>query len=153
MRERIRFRWQATNAHGIHSPFVYNFLTQGLYQARKTKRTGKEKRLYWVLKALQTYFNNDKICAAGDQFSWILSELGYQKTDVESCTWLLTEDPCEIKNKTTIILANPRKSESQREFWAQLQSDKSVSVTIDFFDVGLAFKKPGQVKEHFKIRL
>ena len=53
----LKFWLKSSNQHGLHSPFVYNYLTKGLYEA---KNQSGEKQLNWMLKSIN-YFNPNKI--------------------------------------------------------------------------------------------
>lgn len=43
-------------------------------------------------------------------------------------------------------------SPGMKKAWAEIKAHPSVTATVDLFWIGLVFFKPGQAKEHFKIR-
>ncbi len=43
-------------------------------------------------------------------------------------------------------------SKGMKEAWQQIKSHPQVTLTIDLFWIGLVFVKPGQAKEHFRIK-
>ncbi|RFZ92091.1 class I SAM-dependent methyltransferase [Mucilaginibacter conchicola] len=43
-------------------------------------------------------------------------------------------------------------SDGMKKAWAEIKNHPQVTATVDLFWIGLVFFKPGQAKEHFKIR-
>lgn len=57
LKEKIMFLWQATNAHGLHSPYMFRFYNEVKKQSRAAKLplvkldgySKKEKRIIWAI--------------------------------------------------------------------------------------------------------
>jgi len=58
---------------------------------------------------------------------------------------MLTENAC-------VVLDDIRWSESMQEAWLTAAKDLRFNVSIDIFEMGILFKRPGQMKEHFIVR-
>src|SRR5690554_7401820 len=50
----FQFLFKSTNQHGVHSPFVYSYLTEGIYDSKKHYKSYKKK--YRLLQATIEYF-------------------------------------------------------------------------------------------------
>lgn len=145
---RLKFLIKSTNQHGIHSPFVYDFTTRGLYGEHSTPSildqikdskglTNKEKK---VLDKIINYFNNQK--KEGLTPVYISSIL-----DIKN-----SETPFTTKNEYFIIKGIYERKETL-EKWNDLIQKKLATVTIDLYYFGLIFIRPEQEKEHFIIRV
>jgi predicted O-methyltransferase YrrM len=55
-------------------------------------------------------------------------------------------------NDTVWILDDIHWSKGMEEFWSWLQTHKNFNVTVDLFQVGLAFPRSGQSKQHFVVK-
>ncbi|HRH38145.1 MAG TPA: class I SAM-dependent methyltransferase [Flavobacteriales bacterium] len=55
-------------------------------------------------------------------------------------------------NDTVFILDDIHWSRGMEEAWSEVKSDPRVSVTIDLYNMGLAFLRGEQAKEHFTLR-
>jgi len=58
----------------------------------------------------------------------------------------------KLSNKSIVIFDDIYWSKGMKEAWNIVKEHPKVTVTIDLFWIGLVFIKPGQVKEHFKIK-
>ncbi len=54
--------------------------------------------------------------------------------------------------QSVVIINNIYKHAEARKSWQQIQANPKVMVTVDLFYIGLIFFRPGQAKEHFKLR-
>ncbi|QCX00722.1 hypothetical protein FGM00_11615 [Aggregatimonas sangjinii] len=154
----------ATNQHGVHSPFVYDYLTKCLYV--KHQRS-KQKYINIFLKSIR-YFNTKTLLIVSDSNGLkqiAIQEFPELQFGVPPYDMVFTEasDPKEIseillKNKeihndTVLVVNNIHKSKATELVWKQLQYDRKVTVTIDLFYCGMVFFRKEQAKEHFKIRI
>ncbi|WP_295652759.1 hypothetical protein [uncultured Mucilaginibacter sp.] len=57
-----------------------------------------------------------------------------------------------LQPNTVIILTNIHIDAAANITWQLLKANPNTTVSIDLFWIGLAFNRPGQVKEHFKLR-
>lgn len=55
--------------------------------------------------------------------------------------------------KTVLIFDDIHWSEGMKRAWEQIVADKSVSLTVDLFQIGLVFFNPGLSKQHFNLRI
>ncbi|HDZ05522.1 hypothetical protein LCGC14_0067740 [marine sediment metagenome] len=157
----IKFIFTATNQHGVHSPFVYDYVTKCLYSKEKLKLPITSKVL---IKSLH-YFNSKTVHILGD--NKVL-----EATIKKHCTTVsITETNADVligsisyfKNNDIIInslsdcvmllLNGIHKNQTSIESWNRLKRESPVCVTIDLFYCGIIFFRKEQVKEHFKIRI
>ncbi|MBB3054670.1 O-methyltransferase [Mucilaginibacter gotjawali] len=54
---------------------------------------------------------------------------------------------------TLLIFDDIYWSEGMKEAWNEIKAHPQVTVTVDLFWIGLVFFKPGQVKEHFLVKV
>ncbi|UNY97600.1 hypothetical protein MQE36_10940 [Zhouia spongiae] len=76
----------------------------------------------------------------------------------EALNFINPEDLYTLSEKNThdgtaIILDRIHSSESTNKKWLELKNNLSFNVTIDLYHCGLLFKRQGQQKEHFCIRV
>lgn len=57
-----------------------------------------------------------------------------------------------LHGNSLVLLDDIHWSEGMEKAWQEIQEMPEFNVTIDLYHVGLAFKRPNQAKEHFRIR-
>jgi hypothetical protein len=153
----IEFLVKSTNQHGVHSPFVYDFITKGLYKkANKTAILNNYTELknlsikeQKVLSKIVNYYKIDKI-----YFDFISLE-----NDIHNNLKLLFINILNhnnfLKNNARyfVIINEIHKNKTAYSIWKKLIKNKEATVTIDLFYFGLIFFRKEQVKEHFNIRV
>ncbi len=156
----INYLIRSKNQHGIHSPFVFDFVTKGLYQRQKNQRNvnlnssdlafskAEEKLLIKILNYFQIEDEFNKIInstkTSGDNYK-ILFYNGLNDFNVD---YLKPYSPGEI-----IIIRRIHQSKESEEKWQEIINFKSARVTMDLFYFGLVFFRKEQRKEHFIIRV
>ncbi|MRH98952.1 hypothetical protein GH721_00270 [Kriegella sp. EG-1] len=158
----LKFLLSATNQHGVHSPFVFNYITKCIYQNKVHKNS---KTLDLLLKSI-AYFNYKFITVNNNplvselinkkfkqcEFDKNSIDLMYENAPtIQVLETFLSED--KAHNNSMLIINDPYKTEHSSQLWKQIIKQESATVTIDFFYCGVVFKRKEQVKEHFKIRL
>jgi hypothetical protein len=174
----LQFLWHSKNEHGVHSPFVFLLLTQGLYNkkirlaANALSNPNKSvSRKQQLLFKIVRYFEPKSILTIGATPSEIeVIRLGSPKAsfDIDSTSYnsvfihsdelaTITNERLEQLLKTTEndsfwILENIHTNKAAEAFWSNLKSNPKVTVTIDTFHFGLVFFRKEQVEEHFILR-
>jgi len=159
----LKFWFEATNEHGIHSPFIYRFVTKGLYNKQKYCSS---KSLNIFFKCIK-YFKPNNI--GFDQGNGLLKNkikeqfqsLSFKEPyDIMYFGSLVSESQIKAmegyakQQPNGIIYINSiRKNRISTEFWNKLLLADFVVVSIDMYFAGLLFFHRTQAKEHFKIRI
>ncbi len=156
----IKYWFRATNQHGVHSPFVYNFVTKGLYSKSIKDNsepinftdyglTKKEKK---VLKKILDYFQIELNLKENINQSFYLdkqcNKLYYN--GLKKIKLLPSEN---LKDIEFIIYRGIYTDKVNQEKWKKLCAIPQATVTIDLFYFGLLFFRKEQRKEHFVIRV
>ena len=151
----------ATNQHGVHSPFVYDYITKCLYKKSNGSSSKSEKVL---LKSIP-YFSvgNFKIISKDSQIKKLVQkEFGLKASQEGSLDLIYQDIPVvdflsihqnNINYDTVILIDDIHKNKDATGIWETLRHDERVTVSIDMFYCGLLFFRKEQVKEHFKIRI
>lgn len=157
----LKFYLSSTNQHGVHSPFVYNYVTKCLYKKKKIKLPIAQKLL---IKSI-LYFDYVKI-------QLLLNDINLEKDLRLSCPKISFSNnlPDVIfgsasefktsnlnfsrqKNNAMLLIDGIHQNKKNLAYWNSLKKDAAVQVTIDMFYCGVIFFRKEQVKEHFKIRI
>lgn len=160
----VRFLLVATNQHGVHSPFIYAYVTKCLYAKSRFKGS---KAIDILLKSID-YFKVKKVWLPQEeknieeiiskQFSRVhLGPDGMQiiylsVIDPEVIAQLLRKDS-GVENDTLLLIGAIHENEYASQIWEQVKKNEKVRVTVDMFFCGAVFFRREQVKEHFKIRI
>ena len=157
----LKFLFTATNQHGVHSPFVYNFVTKGLYVKRKKDINISEH----VLTTAISYFNykrvgfvhtedyiKNKIAVLFDdlELDVLPLDLIYVGEDGKPFNSISQES---YHNDSMMMLKGMHRTKKRRNYWERIKKLPEVTVTIDLFHCSLVFFRKEQAKEHFKIRI
>lgn len=157
----LRFLLSATNQHGVHSPFVYRFVTKGLYRKGNKKLTVTEN----VLAKSISYFSFKKIGLVTDSNSLkinlnsIFEDLNYKMVSFDIVYANKSTKPFStiskeyLHNETMLLIEGIHQSKESTNNWNTLKEQEQVRVTIDLYHCGIVFFRQEQAKEHFKIRL
>ena len=160
----IRFLLKSSNQHGVHSPFVYQYVTQCLYrdfgfQGIKTIRV--------ILNSLE-YFKSHNILISAN-YPDIRNRIAIHFPDVRTGTtpydfiflpaleintiYELMSKPGRLHNDTLVLIDQPYKDKESTELWKTLKTDNRLTVTIDMFHCCAVFFRQEQAREHFRIRI
>ncbi|WP_291865781.1 hypothetical protein [Maribacter sp.] len=156
----IRFLLKATNQHGVHSPFVYSYVTKCLYSKEKITSV---KSIEILLKTLDYFKSENLKIDPKSQFykNQIKKRFNNLKTDAQvydaiymnDCSmWSKTFQKKEIKNTSWVFINNIHNSKESTSLWDKIIALEEVTVSIDLFYCGILFFRQEQEKEHFKIR-
>ncbi len=158
----LKFLAKSTNEHGVHSPFVFKYVTQCLYSK---KRFHKNKSINVLLKTID-YFNFDSISLDNQPTIEALIEQDFPKIKFDkhmvdllfvkelsapSFQKILSEG--KLHNDSLILIDSIYASHQNLEQWNQLITLPEVTVSIDMYYCGLISIRREQVKEHFTIRI
>ena len=160
--EHLKFLLNSTNQHGVHSPFVYNYVTKCLYAKPKYHDVKTNDVL---LKSIR-YFKAKNIALTSKQKNienTIVTEFRSIKfdnkpydliymdiSDFEGEFPLLSN---KIHNDTVLLLNQIYKNKESINLWKTIKKRKEVTLTIDMFYCAAVFFRQEQVEEHFKIRI
>ena len=157
----IKFLLTSNNQHGIHSPFVYDYITKCLYQKKELKLPATLKVL---IKSI-AYFKYDSILLIGDfktseeiiKQHYATISIIENSADLIVCNISdLSDTNLDINNLSNdcmLLLDNIHTNRKNLETWKHLTKSNHVRVSIDMFYCGALFLRKEQVKEDFKIRI
>lgn len=145
---RLQFLIKSTNQHGIHSPFVFDLTTKGLYKKDFDINILKEnvENLYLsskekiILTKVFNYFKNDNNSNLTPEFFSSINDVNKELETYSGANKFL-------------IIKGPNKSKDDVSKWKKLIQHPSATVTIDLYYFGLVFFRQEQEKEHFIIRV
>ena len=164
--ETLVHRWlfwlRAKSRHGIHSPFIYRFLDEGLYR-RDLRHLHPDQRL--LLAALD-HFGPVRLGAAppeGRLATWLATQRpdrpgGQPPFDLfifESPTHGLVgalDRPGWWHNDTVVFVGNLRSHKGSRQKWLEAARKAPVTVVLETCTSGLLFFRRQQARQHFRIR-
>lgn len=157
----LSFLLKSTNAHGVHSPFVFQYVTQCLYAGKKFH---EGKSIHVLLKSI-AYFKANSIHVDTNSLEKIVKEMFPQvhfdtnpadiiytdRLDTSRFEELLSKG--KLHNDSMILLEGIHQNEKKIGDWEALIASPKITVSIDMFHCGAIFIRKEQVKEHFTIRI
>ena len=158
----LKFLAQSTNHHGVHSPFVFQYVTRCLYSKKKLHRNKSINVLlqtidYFGLKNISIE-NNTEVKESVKQ---TFPKTQFDKTPMD----LLFVDEMDIPtfqkirsegilhNDSLILVDSIYDNKEILEQWKRLIALPEITVSIDMYHCGLISIRREQVKEHFTIRI
>ncbi|MBT8299586.1 MAG: hypothetical protein KJO52_14745 [Maribacter sp.] len=158
----IKFNFTATNQHGVHSPFIYNFVTKCLY----SKGYEGPKTAVVLLKCIKYFQTKSLHDASRDMYVQKQVKKNFPKIK-------LNKHPCDcifldcqntevfdgvlkdnlFHNNTVMLVNNIHHNRENMKIWRTMKENDKVTVSVDMFYCGALFFRKEQVKEHFKIRI
>lgn len=160
----LKFLPSATNQHGVHSPFIYGYVTKCLY---RKKKYSSSKSLNVLFKSI-AYFGSERIMLQDNEeelkglinknfpeAKFVLADadiIYLSKKNISKVETFLSAKK-NIHNNTLLLLDGIYKSKQSEAIWKALKNDPKVTVTVDMFYCGAVFFRDEQAKEHFKIRI
>ncbi len=160
----LKFLCTSTDQHGVHSPFVFKYLTRGLYIHEDYKAS---KSAAVLLKSIK-YFKVKSICISDKEIEMIslivekfpfviFNTPPYDMVFSDIADWPkikkeYSESPL-FHGNTPIMINHTHKSKQAGGLWKIAASSPEFNVTIDMFWCGLLFPRMEQRKEHFKVRI
>ena len=160
----LKFLFSSTGRHGVHSPFVYNYVTECLYQ----KRLSNDSKVKDVLLKSLFYFSPENVFFEGmdmevqEAIKKKIPSLRPNGTPYD----FIYMDKLNERNISTYILENKNthngtvvfiegihQNRHSEMLWGNLRDREQIRVTIDLFYCGLVLFRKEQAKEHFKIRV
>lgn len=159
----IKFRLTATNQHGVHSPFIYNYVTKCLYAKKKYSQIKSQNILLKSIayfKAERVYLppeNENILNVIQREFPSVKFQNGPYDilfTDIHDAEALLQKASEEnsIYNNTVLLIDRIHGDAVGTSLWENIKVHHKVRVTVDLFYCGAVFFRKEQAKEHFKIR-
>ena len=159
----LKFIFTSTNQHGVHSPFIYNFVTKCLYKRLNFKGP---KAIRVLIKSI-TYFKAKKVNIPSNDM-YAISQVKNTFPQIE-----FDNHPCDIlylawpnaelfrggikdnlfHNNTMILVENIHQNKENTDIWELMKVNEKVTVSVDMFHCGVLFLRKEQAKEHFKIRI
>lgn len=117
------YRRQALSRHGVHSPFVYDFIDNGL-----RRKTGS------IESRVRNYFQHSTIVTVEDPAA---ANRALQQA---------SED-------TILLIKNTHSTPEAAAAWQALCNNPNVTMSIDLYNIGLLlFRKEFKVKQHFVLK-
>ncbi|KAB5486948.1 MULTISPECIES: hypothetical protein [Flagellimonas] len=158
----LKFLLKSTNAHGVHSPFVFQYVTQCLYAGKKMHR---DKSINVLLKSNAHFKANSihmdpnpslektvKEMFPNVHFDTKPADVIYtDRLDNTRFEKLLSKGT--MHNDSMILVEGIHQNEKKMEDWKTLIASPKITVSIDMFHCGAVFIRKEQVKEHFTIRI
>jgi hypothetical protein len=157
---KIKFLLRSSNQHGVHSPFVYNFITKGLYTKKikntiindysELKKLSKKEqkvcsKIIAYFKINTVYFDVTSLNKSEDKVYKIIYFNTIEK--------LQTSELFTFNTKDILVIHGIHQQKKTVLRWQEIIKSKEAKVTIDLFYFGLIFFRKEQVKEHFNIRV
>ncbi len=153
---------KSTNQHGVHSPFVYDYVTKCLYSKPKRSKSKTEDVL---LKSVSFFYREGFSVLANKGFKKIMnSNLPYPVNERAPFDFVYFENPDynsvlstiqndKISNNGMVLVNSIHQNALNQNNWEKLIALKEITVSIDMYHLGILFIRKEQEKEHFTIRI
>jgi len=154
------FLLKSTNQHGVHSPFVYNYITKGLYN-NKAKYHTLNKTDQWIFLSLEYFkpnftFLSDKSLQERIKETSIATTSDFHAADliVERYTpenhIKILQTIKNMNNSQLLLIASY--SSYPTSFFNELRNNPEIILVVDFYYGCLISKRQEQLKQNFFIR-
>lgn len=152
----FKFLLQSSNQHGVHSPFVYQYLTKGLYAKKQCYSKEKSKSLRLILSTI-TYFNFKSVFTTDLQIKEILP-FYFENISIndqhQTYDLIITTDFNDLKkyydqmdNDSLLIIVNSKKHRKE-----VVLANEYFTLTLDFYHTVVLSKRKEQKREVFHLR-
>lgn len=156
----LKFLLKSTNQHGVHSPFVFDFVTKGLYKKETKTFDFKEysalkklsKREQKILSRIVLFFKINEI-SFDLKSSSINLDNNYKMLFIKSIDKIIDFNFNTLNSKQFVVIHGIHQQKETLIKWQEIIKNNDVKVTIDLFYFGLIFIRKEQAKEHFNIRV
>lgn len=155
----LRFLLRSTNEHGVHSPFVFSYLTGCLYAG---PRLHPHRAIDVLLKSIPYFQAGRCWFSPGSETARDIVQENYrdlQEVAPYDILFLSGPDPGILlgenlyHNQSLCIVDQIHRSPDARRRWETIKGLENVRVTIDGFFCGLVFFRKEQARQHFRIRI
>ncbi len=158
----LKFLSKSKNEHGVHSPFVFSYVTQCLYSKQKFDQDKTADVLlksigYFNIKTLYINENPDFEELVKAQYPDIrpsentVDLLFTKHLDAYGLDRLLSSG--KLHNDSMVLIDSIHEDPESEQEWKDLIESPNISVSMDLFHCGVLFVRKEQVKEHFTIRI
>lgn len=158
----LKFLLRSTNQYGLHSPFVYAYVTRCLYRG---PRQDRDRALDVLLKSL-VYFGAKNIFlgdrpALGERIRGVEPRARFDQGPWDLLFFDLL-DPGEFNrlyqggslHNDSLLLIDKIHGDARRlDSWNRLVALPQIRVSMDLYHCGLLLIRKEQQKEHFFIRI
>lgn len=158
----LKYLWRSTNAHGVHSPFVYELVTRALRCKKRHSLHPAADQLPFFKHMPSKYqraLNNSLHHLFGADALRTAALTGLTKKEYPDLAFIDLTVAAEIPNpdRYLTLLQNDTplvvRKEGDHPFWDTLTQHPDLHLTIDLFGLGMAWKRKQQASENFIIRL
>ncbi|MEO9513831.1 MAG: hypothetical protein ABJN84_13060 [Flavobacteriaceae bacterium] len=157
----LKFLLKSTNQHGVHSPFVFSYVTKCIY-SKQDWDVSKSANV--LLKSID-YFNYRVVDLRDNQSLQTIVNATFSnlEMDAKPADIIYIEDlnihfedllSRKLLHNGSMIFVNAiHQNPRKMELWKKLIQMAAVRVSIDMFHCGIIFVRREQEKEHFTIRI
>lgn len=124
---RLLFNWKAQNAHGLHSPLIYQLYTEVINPTYQKKGDFQE-TLY---KSLLDFFET------------------YPLANVQV---IRVEGEIDLTNNSALYLIPNIRSHSGQQAWKELIKSPTIIFSVELYELGLLFMFPKAPKQDFILK-
>ena len=124
---RLLFNWRAQNAHGLHSPLIYQLYTEVINPAYQ-KKGDFEVTLY---KSLLDFFET------------------YPLVNVNV---IRVEGEIDLTNNSALYLVPNIRNRSSQQAWKELIKSPNIIFSVELYEIGLLFMFPKAPKQDFILK-
>lgn len=156
----LLFWLRSTNEHGVHSPFVYSYLTKGIYENKGFKNVD-HKSQKWLLKTLH-YFKPASLHFLTN-YDWQFVRKTYtvdEKSQTEASCLIAHYTPENTENIMAAITNMPSYQfflivfpDYSSTFIKELTHEPHITLVLNFYYGCLVSKRTEQLKENFFLRM
>jgi hypothetical protein len=125
--KRLIFNWKAQNAHGLHSPLIYQLYTEVINPTYRKK--GDFSTL--LQQELTNFFNS------------------YPLRNVRV---IRVEGEIDLTNQSALYLVPNIRSRSRQQDWQDLIKSPTIIFSVELFELGLLFMFPKATKQDFILK-
>ncbi len=125
----------ANTLHGTHSPFVYKFLEDVVYQPNIIRKKKNDQLVVRIINSRE----KGKVLVIDESIN------PNQLFDYYLMKSAITDE------QSIFVFTDIRRNGERFAAWEKIISDSKNNISIDFFDIGILFFDQKKPKEHFNI--